>query len=95
MAVKVNLYLDERRIETGEKAPVKLRLYISRTDIRHYHTNRYLTGEQFVSFIQLMKQKEKGRLMIGENRVQSAFEKCHFLKRTHSDLEDYFDPVLI
>eukprot|EP01037_Dinobryon_pediforme_P018687 gene18687-18987_t len=47
MAVKVNLYLDERKIETGEKAPVKLRLYISRTDIRHYHTNRYLTGEQF------------------------------------------------
>lgn len=33
MAVKVNLYLDERKIKTGEKAPVKLRLYISRTDI--------------------------------------------------------------
>src|ERR1700744_475753 len=47
MAVKVNLYLDERKIEKGEKAPVKLRLYISRTDIRHYHTNRYLTAEQF------------------------------------------------
>lgn len=47
MAIKVNLYLDERKIETGENAPVKLRLYISRTDIRHYHTNRYLTAEQF------------------------------------------------
>jgi len=47
MAVKVNLYLDDRKIETGEKAPVKLRLYISRTDIRHYHTNRYLTFSQF------------------------------------------------
>jgi integrase/recombinase XerD len=47
MAVKVNLYLDERKVETGEKAPVKLRLYISRTDIRHYHTGMYLTLEQF------------------------------------------------
>jgi integrase/recombinase XerD len=47
MAVKVNLYLDERKIETGEKAPVKLRLYIARTDVRHYHTNMYLTFEQF------------------------------------------------
>ncbi len=47
MSVKVNLYLDDRKIETGEKAPVKLRLYISRTDIRHYHTNRYLTFSQF------------------------------------------------
>jgi integrase/recombinase XerD len=47
MAVKVNLYLDERKIETGEKAPIKLRLYISRTDVRHYHTGMYLTNEQF------------------------------------------------
>ncbi len=47
MAVKVNLYLDERKIEKGEKAPVKLRLYMSRTDIRHYHTGRYLLAEQF------------------------------------------------
>ncbi|WP_183579701.1 hypothetical protein HDF18_24555 [Mucilaginibacter sp. X5P1] len=47
MAVKVNLYLDERKIETGGKAPVKLRLYMSRTDIRHYHTGRYLLSEQF------------------------------------------------
>ncbi len=47
MAVKVSLYLDKRKIEEGEKAPLKLPLYISRTDIRHYHTNRYITVEQF------------------------------------------------
>lgn len=47
MAVKVSLYLDERKIEAGEKAPIKLRLYISRTDIRHYSTGVYLTCDQF------------------------------------------------
>ncbi|MET3979018.1 integrase/recombinase XerD [Mucilaginibacter sp. UYP25] len=47
MAVKVNLYLDERKVETGKKAPVKIRLYISRTDIRHYPTDIHLTAQQF------------------------------------------------
>lgn len=47
MAVKVSLYLDERKVEVGEKAPIKLRLYISRTNIRHYSTGVYLTNDQF------------------------------------------------
>lgn len=47
MAVKVNLYLDERKVETGKKAQLKIRLYISRTDIRHYPTDIHLTAQQF------------------------------------------------
>lgn len=59
MAVKVSLYLDERKIEVGEKAPIKLRLYISRTDIRHYSTGVYLTNDQFENSY-LAKKARKG-----------------------------------
>ena len=61
MAIKVNLYLDERKVGDGEKAPVKLRLYISRTDIRHYHTDRYLTADQFNESYRTEKPKKAFR----------------------------------
>jgi len=51
----VSLYLDDRKIEKSKPAPLKLRVYVNRENVRHFKTNFSLTKEAFEKSYQAAK----------------------------------------
>src|SRR3989338_10880602 len=56
---------------------------------------KYLTERQLAVFIKEYRDLRPGKVLIGENRVQSAEEKLNLLSLSFPDLSGKFTPVLI
>ena len=67
----------------------------SRNDVRVLFATKYLTAEDFVSFLDITKQFDIDNCVIGENRVQDWEKKLSFIKEKRPELLSAFTPVMI
>ena len=65
------------------------------TSIQILYATKYLNGNHLISFIDIMKQIDSKKLIIGENRVQDWEGKYLFIKESRPDLLNKIYPVMI
>jgi site-specific recombinase XerD len=85
MAVKISLYLDDRKkLDPKLNAAVKLRLYVARDEIKHYNTNIYLTSEQFEQ--SYLANKPKKKFLDMKVRLEGIVAKANTIVTKMDDL---------
>lgn len=85
MKARITLYLDTRKVQTNAPAPVKLRVYLDRTQIRHFSTGEYLTEESFNKAY--LSTKPRGEHKIIKDRLDAIKVKAD---NTIQKLQDRF-----
>src|SRR3989337_2115072 len=63
--------------------------------IKVLFATKYLSSEQLASFIDLYYQLRGQKVIIGENRVQTASEKFAYLERERPDLKGKYRKIMI
>ena len=67
----------------------------TREDITVLFATKYLSAQEFVSFLDITKQFDIDNCVIGENRVQDWEKKLGFIKEKRPELLSAFTPVMI
>src|SRR3989338_3357999 len=67
----------------------------TREDITVLFATKYLSAQDFVSFLDITKQFDIDNCVIGENRVQDWEKKLSFIKEKRPELLSAFTPVMI
>src|SRR3990167_3967683 len=59
------------------------------------YATKYLDVEQFEIFVDILRQKDRRELLIGESRVQDAMVKFDYLEKKRPELGGWYKKVMI